>query len=84
MTTSQKIFAIFIGSGASDQIDANSVESRTVQPKVWNDFLDKMNPLKEWSQSSKFKKLWLVVKSPVVLVLTLTIPVVNLEEENQA
>jgi len=71
------------GSGASDQIDANSVESRTVQPKVWNDFLDKMNPLKEWSQSSKFKKLWLVVKSPVVLVLTMTIPVVNLEEENQ-
>ena len=72
-----------LGSGTSDQIDANSVESRIAQPKVWSEFLDKINPFQGWGESSKTKKLWLIVKSPVVIILTLTIPVVDEEADQQ-
>ena len=43
----------------------------------------KLNPLRDWNQiPSKLGKLWLIIKAPVVFVLNLTIPVVDLEEED--
>ena len=54
----------------------------------WRHFMTKINPFVDWFQiqNSKYipgyiKKIWLIIKSPVILIFCTTIPVVDIEEE---
>ena len=62
----------------ADNADGAQESDTSESKSFWN----KINPFEEWNEKSKWGKTWLIVKSPVVLVLTLTIPVVNEEEPN--
>lgn len=48
--------------------------------KAWHHLAHKLNPVSEWTGLSIPKKLWQLLKAPVVLVLTITVPVVDEEQ----
>ena len=54
----------------------------SVVPSRWKDLFKHLNPFYQWNNTKLYQKLWLVIKAPVVLPLTLTIPVHDIEDEN--
>jgi hypothetical protein len=42
----------------------------------------KINPFKPWTRSRLAKKFWICLKAPVVFFLSLTIPVVDEDQES--
>lgn len=60
----------------SDQVDYGS-QVTIETPSNWAQFFHQINPFNEWNDSTNLQKCWAIIKSPVIFVLTLTIPVVN-------
>lgn len=66
----------------TDQLDGTQVTIISSGP--WSQFCSYINPFQDWNEASKVGKCWTIIKSPVILILNLTIPVVNEEKPNNA
>jgi len=49
----------------------------------WRNFCAKINPIKEWRNIQFYRKLWNLLKAPVVFLFTVTIPIVDEDQENK-
>ena len=50
----------------------------------WQHFITKINPYADWHQTPGYiKKLWMIIKSPVIFIFCTTIPVVDLEDKEE-
>lgn len=67
-------------SGSSDQMDSVSVQ---MPNGPWSRLIHFLNPFKEWSQKNCLGKFWLIIKSPVILILNMTIPVVDQDQDQK-
>ena len=65
---------------SEDQVDVMITDP---EPNRFKAFLSRLNPLEEWNErTTKLGKLWLLIRAPVAIALDLTIPVVDLEKED--
>ena len=67
---------------AASDLDTIVTTSPNADAK-WRHLWSKINPLKGWSANPWYKKAWILIKAPVLFALTITIPVVDEDEEEQ-
>ena len=46
----------------------------------WTDLFNQLNPFTSWNNTKLYQRLWMIIKAPVVVPLTLTIPVHDIED----
>ena len=81
--------------GSVDDVheDANSASSQNLTSDssnysdtsyiwAWKQLAQRLNPIREFKELSLIWKVWAILKSPVLFLFTITVPVVNEEEEN--
>ena len=69
-------------SSSHDQVSVSTHSGDGVNLWAWKQLAQKLNPLKDFYDLSIVWKVWAIVKSPVLILFTLTTPVVNEEEAN--
>jgi len=48
---------------------------------LWNDFLEALNPIDamDWKLAGSFQRLFIIIRSPMLLIVTIFVPVVDYE-----
>lgn len=52
----------------------------SVVPSKWTHLFTQLNPFYSWNNTKLYQRLWMIIKAPVVVPLTLTIPVHDIED----